>query len=206
METVRLKIPYISNSFYLERPMNRYWTPSRILKFEDSLIKNNPNKLIFIRTNRMIQVYKGTSLKDFVHCDFFVLDFYSDTYDYKTHLAYTKELKKQLEIINNFPREITFIDTERTNNPNITSDGNNLLYGIDSDPTYTSAMNYGEWLKRDDLYPLQKMQFEDTEFYIPQNPIKFLEHRYGNWEKLPKFIGELQHQKYIDEYNKRQSK
>lgn len=188
---------------YIKRPMNRFWSMNKILEFEDNLIRNNPGKLIFIHTNKMLQVYKGTSLKDFCICDFFPLDFYADNYPYKEHLRYIRNIKKQTEKINNYVLEIEYLEQERKSNRNIDANGNNLLYGIDGDPTYTNAMNYGEWLKRDYLYPLIKIKFEDTEFCAPNCPEKFMEHRYGSWKDFPTVIGEPHHIKYIDAFNKR---
>ena len=49
-------------------------------------------------------------------------------------------------------------------------------------------MNIKGWLEKDDIFPLKKMQFEDTEFFAPNKHIKFLEYQFGNWEKLPNKI------------------
>ncbi len=188
---------------YVKRAGNRYWSVSKRLKFEDDLLKKYPNQLIFIHTSSMLQIYMGTSFKDFHICDFFSLDFYSDDYAYKSHLQYIKNIKKKFLEINNFNKEIRFLENEIQNNKNINVSGSNLLYGIDSDPTYAGALKYGEWLKKDDLYPLQKVKFEDAEFWAPNHPEKFLEHRYGNWQKFPSVIEEPRHLKWIDAYNKR---
>ncbi|MCR5260417.1 MAG: LicD family protein [Candidatus Gastranaerophilales bacterium] len=190
------------NHIFIERPMNRYWTINSVLKFEDDIIKNNPNKLIFIQSN-CLQVYKGTSLKDFSIVDFFAFDFYKSDYPFEEHKDYLKKIKKTVEKINNYPKEIEFYNKEREANKNIT-DGDNIGFGIDNLLNNMYRNNYKKWFKKDDFFPLQPIQFEDTEFLSPKNVGSVLENHYGkNWNKLPKDIGFSHHKEVIARYIRR---
>lgn len=187
---------------YIKRPMNRFWSINKRLEFEDNLIKKYPNQLIFIQSNNMLQVYKGTSLQDFSICDFFPLDYYVDNYEYKEHMQYLEYIKKKLQGINNFSKEVDFLKKEIKLNPNIVKQSNKIMYGIDSETSFTEAMNHGEWYEEKDWYPLKKIKFEDVEFWAPNNHIKILEHEFGKWDDFPSNLAFSTHlpniQKYLD--------
>ena len=41
----------------------------------------------------------------------------------------------------------------------------------------------------DEVFPLKKIKFEDTEFWAPNNHIKLIEQMYGkDWESIPNNI------------------
>ncbi len=191
---------------YIKRPNNRYWSWNKILEYEDNLFKKYPNKYIFVQSYNHLQVYRATSYKDFKLVDFFPLDYYAEGYDYAEHKKYMKYIKRKVESINDYAKEVDFLQAEIKNNPNIVKHSNKIMYGIDSDPSYTSAMQKGEWLYESDLYPLKKLPFEDTEFWVPNNYTKFLEHRYGNWEELPDNLEFSKHYPIIKKYMEKKYK
>ena len=90
---------------FVYKPKNRLYCMHHIWKFADKLLKENPNKLIFICLNTAIHVYKGDSLKNSVKLDLFPLDCYAENYEYKEHIKYLKWLKSKLEAIDNFQKE-----------------------------------------------------------------------------------------------------
>jgi lipopolysaccharide cholinephosphotransferase len=192
---------------YIKRPQNRFWSLYKQFEFEDELLKKYPNCLIFVHAHSMIQIYKGTSLRDYCICDFFSLDYYADDYEYKTHLEYVKNIKKKLQSINNYPKEIDFLEKEIKSNPDIVEHSNKIMYGIDSETSFTEAMIHGEWYEEKDWYPLKKIKFEDTEFWAPNNHIKILEHEFGSWKELPSNLGFSLHLPDIQNYlNKKYGK
>lgn len=187
---------------YIKRPMTRYWSWNKILSYEDSLFHKYPNQLIFVHAYNHLQVYRATSYLDFKLVDFFCLDYYAENYEYDEHKKYLNTIRKRIETINNNVKEVDFLNEEIKSNPNIVAHSNKIMYGIDSDPSYTSAVNYGKWFYEDDLYPLKKMQFEDTQFWVPNNFKEFLTHRYGNWQELPQNLDFSRHFPIVEEYIK----
>lgn len=52
-----------------------------------------------------------------------------------------------------------------------------------------------------DVFPLRKMKFEDAEFYVMNNPIKYLNRRYGkNWHKVPAIKTRKPHEGLVDPF------
>ena len=93
--------------------MNRFWSVNRRLRFEDRIIKQNPNKIVVIYSPDMLQFYKGTSFIDFAIVDFFLYAFLANDYTFSEHQKYLLELNKKLKKINNYVKEIDFLNEEK---------------------------------------------------------------------------------------------
>lgn len=61
------------------------------------------------------------------------------------------------------------------------------FYSIENYPFTYPIMTY------DQLYPLQLIDFEDKQFYIPAEPIRYLQPGYGDIFSVPKDIGKTPH-------------
>lgn len=190
------------NCVYIMRKGNRFWSKNRVLRFEDEMIRKHPNQLVFIQDFQVLQVYKGTCLEDAVLIDYFPMDYYSNDYDLENYKKYLIDLKIKLEKINNFEKEFEFLQKERKTNPNILQNGEKLNYGIDNIVSYFPHVNKGFW-NYDDMFPLKKMEFEDTEFYAPNNHIKILDMYCKNWREFPKYIGYSHHLYWIRRFKKK---
>ena len=187
---------------YVKRTQTCFWNLNKQFDFENELLKKHPNTYIFIHAHTMLQIYKGTSLKDFKIIDLFPLDYYAEDYNYEELKKYMKHIRRKIESINNCAKKIDFLQSEIKSNPKIVKHSNKIMYGIDSDPSYTTAMEKGEWLNESDLYPLRKIKFEHVEFWAPHNVEKFLEHRYGNWQDLPQNMDFSGHFADVEKYIK----
>ena len=198
-------IEYAKNNFiYIKRPMNRLWSVNKRLKFENDIIKQNPNKIIAIQSPIVLQFYKGTSLKDFSIVDFFSYYFYADNYKFAEHKQYLKNLHKKLKKIDNYEKELDFLQNEKEKNINIVEKSNNIYAGIDNLLSYAHGgpQNSQEFLHYDDIYPLKKIKFEDTELWSPNNPEIVTENQYGkNWMTLPSDAGVMTHRELINNFN-----
>lgn len=202
-------ISYIKNHYIYEiSPFNRCNTLEQILDYTDKIIRNNPNKFVFINMNGCIQAFKGTSLKDFGKVDLYPFDFFDDEYSFNSHLKYLNSLKRKLVKINNFAREINEIQKEVINYPYTKEKSNNIFYAIDNIDSFTPSArkNITGWMKYDDMFPLQKIQFEDKEFYAPNNPDVILNEYFGeNWNSIPSDITPKYYPR-IENFNKKHNK
>lgn len=198
------------NCIYVDRVQNKNSSIRQILKFENELLNKYPNKLIFIHSYGILQVLKGTSLKDFCIIDFNVLDFYHNDYKFDDFLIYIQNLNKKVNSINDFKKRKIFIGNEKLTNQNIVDKSNNIFYGIDNLDLYKycdrlshKTVKYKNWIKYNDIYPLKKLKFENTEFYAPNMHIKYLENRYPDWHRIPIDVGYSHHRMLINNYNKK---
>lgn len=163
--------------------INKYRGEKTNIDSMNKYLKENPNEVIVLLFP-FIKFIKGTSLSNCVQFDIFPLDYYSNNYCYKEHLIYSKKVWDKRWNINNIEKEIEYINSEIENNPNIVEKSNTISYGLDNPGSYISSQRTG-WWTHDDFFPLKKMQFEDTEFFAPNNHIKILDYWCKNWREFP---------------------
>jgi|SRR5690554_1288955 len=53
--------------------------------------------------------------------------------------------------------------------------------------------SYNDVLVYDDIFPLRKVPFEDTHIYIPNQCEKYLQHKYGDYMKIPEVKDRINH-------------
>ena len=66
------------------------------------------------------------------------------------------------------------------------------MFVKESDSVSVGLENYDFWnysikglRRKNDIFPLKKLTFEDTEFYAPNNPHEYLKTIYSYYNKLP---------------------
>ena len=85
---------------------------------------------------------------------------------------------------------VIFLQNEIKNNPNIVNSSNKVYYGIDSSDI---KPHHSYFLNKEIIFPLKKIKFEDTEFYIPNQVENFMKFECPNWRDFPKDIGFSHH-------------
>ena len=168
--------------------INRYQYIKSSKKRIKYLLETYPNQVILLKYPFLVKFIKGTNLQDYMQIDFFPFDYYADNYSFVDYRKYFKFLGSKLWKINNTKKEIEFLNEERKNNTNIIENGNKICFGIDNIGFILPYMNHIGFWGNNDIFPLKRMKFEDTEFYAPNNNIKILKYIYGDWENLPKLI------------------
>ena len=163
--------------------INKYRGEKTSIDSMNKYLKENPNDVIVLLFP-FIKFIKGTSLSNCVQFDIFPLDYYSDNYKYSDHINYSQKIFNKLGDINNIRKEIEYIKSEIKNNSNIVEKSNTISYGLDNPGSYIPSQRTG-WWTHDDFFPLKKMQFENTEFFAPNNHIKILDYWCKNWREFP---------------------
>jgi lipopolysaccharide cholinephosphotransferase len=156
-----------------------------------------PNQIFCLKRPTSFKIFKGT-YDSHVVIDFFSLDYYNDFQNTVTVQNYAKEMKKQVYKTFDIPfREIfELYEKEKNQNTMVVQDSDTIAPGIDNNAFYWYDI-YGV-KRKSDIFPLQKMKFEDTEFYAPNNPHEYLRQMYKNYNKLPVTIPLNRHKMNTD--------
>lgn len=150
-------------------------------KIKESL-KKYPNQVFVARRLTSLKCYKGTQ-ENFAVVDFFALDYYNDTHNIETLQKYANSIKEKVKKLKVFKDRFKFYEEEIAKNKDIVEESNTIQAGIDNYDFYYYSMKGIR--RKSDIFPLKKIQFEDTEFYAPNNPHEYLKTIYNNYEKLP---------------------
>ena len=155
----------------------------------DKILRDNPNKLVVIHNYDMLCFFKGTCSGDCVQIDFFPMDFYRDDMSFEDLKQYTLNLKEEMFYINSFEGWFDFIRKELKTSKYLTNKSNKIFWGIDSMTLYETVLRFNiatNFFSYDDIFPLVKLPYENTEFWAPRNYEKVLNEMFGsNWMEIP---------------------
>lgn len=138
--------------------------------------------------------------------DFFVMDYYADHYSYEDLMKAKDEIRIQLNdaIIDQGKAGSGFYDDEKRivcfqkalkkNRENLAEESNHIYFGIDN-MEMMHRFHRGGFIPRDIVFPLKKVLFEGSYFYVPNDAEEFLKYEYENIWKLPDDVGIPQHLK-----------
>ena len=149
----------------------------------NTLLKEYPNQIIFSMKTNGICAYRGTSLRDVVSLDFFPRDYINDNLTEKTYLDYINKRKKNKKF-STWREYYEFIDDAMKDKDIFPKHSSKTAKGWGS--YAINYLNRGVVIDVDKLFPLKKIQFEDTEFYTVADPDNYLRVMYGeNYNSLP---------------------
>lgn len=166
------------------------WTNNHFNKKVRKLLKKYPNEIICLKRLTSMKCYKLIDGK-VTFCDFFALDYYSDEFDTKSLNDYIKTTINKTARLKTFKENYDFYKNEISKNKEIVLESNTIYAGIDNYDFYYYPVK--QIRRQNDIFPLKRMQFEDTEFWAPNNEINCLKSIYSNYEKIPKNIIIEQH-------------
>lgn len=125
---------------------------------------------------------------------FWPYDYYRDTYTLEDHTRYLAYIEGQTKKIDYIPDIIRFLRKEIAENDNISKQPTGkILSGIDNGEWILRYTKKLEWIQTKDMLPLKRHKFEETEFFIPQNPDAFLAYEYPGYMGFPADFGVSMH-------------
>ena len=151
---------------------------------------NNPNKVICLKRPTSMKCFKRDGEESRI-CDFFALDYYDDSHNIITLQKYVNDTKKKVESLKTFGEKFAFFKAEIEKNKNIVEESNTIQAGIDNFDFYNYTMKGIR--RKTDIFPLKKMQFEDTEFWAPNNPDEYLKTLYNFYRNIPLNVSFAKH-------------
>ena len=153
----------------------------------NEFIKKNPNKMSFAIFPTHLQILQGDNMKNLMTLDIHPYDYYSDDYTEEDIKKDINLIKRQKTKIDNFAELNKYLKELRLSNNKIGVKSNKIYYGYDNyDITF---IPFTDWYKADDILPIKKVDYENTQCCVPNKPEKSLLINYGNdYMSMPKEI------------------
>ena len=149
-----------------------------------------PSQYIFDVRSDVIQIYQSAYSCEQPFMDIWVFDFYQDGYDMAMHRKWLEKAADELRSIENEKDKVTYLRKIRQNNPMISMDlTENIFPGVDNFGGHPGRKNVMEWIPARSIFPLQKVVFENLEFWAPNDMEAFLGYEYSDYMSLPYDIG-----------------
>ncbi len=136
-------------------------------------IEKYPDEITFAIFPTHLQIMCGRDMENLKTLDIHPYDFYPNNLSEQDLKKQISEIKKQKNKINNFALINDYLYETRVE----VKDSNKIYYGIDNyDFTF---LQFTDWYRKEDIFPLKKVKYENIECFIPNNPEKFLTINYG---------------------------
>lgn len=145
----------------------------------DSLNKYK-NQIFFIRDITGLKCFKGTP-EEYVIFDIDAIDFYNDNHNLKSLREYIEKIKHETKKCVQYKDYWNLYQKEISQNTDIVKESNVIAPGVDSFPFHNYSLK--DILNKEDMFPLKKIKYEDTEFWAPNNSDKYLKSLYGDYMK-----------------------
>lgn len=123
------------------------------------------------------------SIDESFQIDFFCECYVSDEINTLTMQQYANQFKEKLWNVGSLKKAFELVSKEYSDNSYLVNDSNSITYSIESDQFFWCR--FKNIVTKDIVYPLKKMKFEDTEFYAPNDPERFLNSIYHYFKKMP---------------------
>ena len=158
------------------------WTNNHFPRRLRKEMEKYPNKIVCLQRITSMKCFKLIDDKLFA-CDFFALDYYNDDHNIVTLQNYVKQIKNKILGFKTFGEYFKLRDEEIAKNETIVKESNTIQVGVDNFDFYNYTMKGIR--RKSDIFPLKRMQFEDTEFWAPNNPDEYLKTLYNFYKQIP---------------------
>ena len=173
-EYLKSKYIYVDTSDW---PNNTTYEP-----YLKECIEKYPNQIFCFRHIDSFKCVKGT-VDNFQILDFFALDYYNDIHNVLTLQEYANKIKKKVKPAKTYKEVFDIQDEEIAANVDIVEKSDVINAGVNNFGFYWHKMK--DIIRHNDIFPLQKLKFEDWEFFAPNNPNVYLKSIYNYYNRPP---------------------
>lgn len=175
MEYMKNKYIYIDTSD---------WLNGKVLEpMVKNLLAQYPNQIFCFRHKDSFKCIKGT-IDNFTVLDFFAYDYYNNAHNVSTISEYSQKLKKEVNDSQKYSEIFEIYKRELNEGKDVVEDSDVIYAGIDNFGFYWHSVK--GLLRKSDIFPLQKIKFEDWEFFAPNNTHEYLKAIYNFYNNFPK--------------------
>ena len=145
-------------------------------------LKRYPNKILAVHEPMALKCYKGDSNLH-VALDFFPLDFYNDNLSFEDMTKFIDDVKNNQPVNLKFSEIFNYYDLMNNKFRYTVSKSNKISPAIGNYDFHNYS--FKGFRKKEDIFPLKKMKFENSEFWAPNNHDGYLNTIYSDYKKLP---------------------
>ena len=177
-----------------------HWTWEKYDELLNEVFSKYPNQNIWLKTPTSLKCCKLVD-DNRVWFDIFALDYYKDDHNLVTLNKYVEAINKKWHQLDYkrtlFGKHFDFYKNEFKVSKEIVSDSNVIAPGIDNYDFHHYTIKGIH--RKSDIFPLQKMMFEDVVFWAPVNSHEYLKAIYNFYNKLPLDLSIAKHTQQIKE-------
>lgn len=173
-------------------PEDRVWVDSDGNSFEHKMLcKIYPDKYIFNLRSDFIQLSKCEGENNYYVMDLFAFDFYKNEYRIEDYIKWIKEIEEKSGQMKSSRERMLFIRNAVKDNPMVSREMTDHFFpGADNWGGYPGEQRRIDgWILSKDIFPLQKVKYENKLLWAPRNMDALLRHEYVDYMSFPENIG-----------------
>lgn len=158
------------------------------------LYKKYPDKYVLNLYPDFIQVLKIAGEGWYWVMDLWAYDFYKNEYDIKDHKRWVDQINEEVQTMESCREQMLFVRNAHKSNSMVSRETTDHFFpGIDNYRGYPGERDITDWIPTKDIFPLQKVKYENTEFWAPQNMEALLKYEFVDFMKFPDNVGFVAH-------------
>lgn len=176
-------------------PDDRVWVDLDGNIIENSEIcKRYAGKYIFNLRPDFIQIAKCTEETYYYVMDVWAYDFYKKEYEIEDYIKWIEEVDEEAQQKKTWREKLSVRRQAVKDNPMISEEMTDHFFpGIDNYRGYPGERGIDGWIPSKDIFPLQKVKYEDRLFWAPHKMEVLLRYEYVDYMKLPDDVGFMPH-------------
>ncbi len=176
-------------------PEDKIWVDLDGNMIENSEIcKRFPHKYIFNLRPDFIQLAKCTGETYYYVMDIWAYDFYRNEYDIEEYIKWIEKVDEKALQKKKWREKLSVRRGAIQNNPMISREMTDHFFpGVDNFRGYPGERSIDSWIPSKDIFPLQKVQYEDRMFWAPHKMEALLRYEFIDFMKLPDDVGLMPH-------------
>lgn len=160
----------------------------------DMLCKRFPGKYIFNLRPEFIQVSKCTDKAHYYVMDIWAYDFYKNDCDIEDYKDWVEKINKEAGQRESRREKMKFIRKALADSQMVSSEMTDHFFpGIDNYGGYPGERGIEGWIPTKEIFPLQKVKYENTSFWAPRNMETLLKYEYIDYMEFPDEVGLMAH-------------
>lgn len=196
-----LKFAYEKCAVLTYEPDHNVWMDCGGNIIENSeLCKRYPGKYIFNLRPDFIQIAKCTEETYYYVMDVWAYDFYKNEYDIEDYIKWIAEVDEEEHQRKTWREKVSVRRWASQNNSMISGEMTDYFFpGIDNYRGYPGERGIESWIPSKDIFPLQKVRYEDRLFWAPYKMEALLRYEYIDFMRLPDDVGLMPHGEMMED-------
>ncbi|MCI8521925.1 MAG: hypothetical protein HFI62_01810, partial [Lachnospiraceae bacterium] len=176
-------------------PDDKVWVDDDGNIMEDSVVRHKyAGKYIFNLRPDFMQVGKCTEETHYYVMDIWAYDFYRNEYDIEEYIKWIEKVDEKALQKKKWREKLSVRRGAIQNNPMISREMTDHFFpGVDNFRGYPGERPIDSWIPSKDIFPLQKVQYEDRMFWAPHKMEALLRYEFIDFMKLPDDVGLMPH-------------
>lgn len=138
------------------------------------------------KTYHFLQLFVVFSDGCGLNIDFFPMDYYGETCNFQEFMKFARQLKENWRTARSEEELSQCIERAKLENQKyVVEESSRIYYGVDN-MGILQSYHRGQWIPRDVVFPLQKVFYEGEYFWVPNDPLEYLNYEYKNIWEFPK--------------------